>query len=64
MEIDLIFKIAGIGIIISILNQVLSKAEKAEYATVITIAGIIIVFIMILPHIQQLFDEVRNILEF
>lgn len=64
MEIDLIFKIAGIGMIISILNQVLGKAEKGEYATLTTIAGIIIVFLMVLPHIRELFESVREILEF
>lgn len=64
MEVDLIFRIAGIGIIISVLNQVLNKAEKGEYATIITIAGIIIVFLMVLPQIKDLFESVREILEF
>lgn len=64
MEIDLIFRIAGIGIIISILNQVLNKAEKGEYATITTVAGVVIVFLMVLPHIKDLFESVREILEF
>lgn len=64
MEVDLIFRIAGIGIIISVLNQVLNKAEKGEYATIITIAGIIMVFLMVLPQIKDLFESVREILEF
>lgn len=64
MEVDLIFRIAGIGIVISVLNQVLNKAEKGEYATIITIAGIIIVFLMVLPQIKDLFESVREILEF
>ena len=50
--------------IISILNQVLNKAEKGEYATLTTIAGIIVVFLMVLPHIKELFESVREILEF
>ena len=64
MEIDLIFRIAGIGIVISILNQVLNKAEKGEYATITTISGVVIVFLMVLPHIKDLFESVREILEF
>ena len=42
MEIDLIFRIAGIGIIISILNQILARSEKGEYAMITTLAGVLI----------------------
>lgn len=64
MEIDLIFKIAGIGIIISILNQILARTDKSEYVMIITLAGIIIVFIMLIPYIEEFFDLVRDLAEF
>ena len=46
MEIDLIFKIAAIGIIVSILNQVLSRSGREEQATMTTLAGIVVVLMM------------------
>lgn len=64
MEVDLIFKIAGIGIIVAVLNQLLSKSDKGEYAMLITITGIIVVILMILPEIEGLFSSVRKILDY
>ncbi len=64
MEVDLIFKIAGIGIVVAVLNQILSRSEKSEYAMLTTLAGIIIVFFMVIPEIKELFDEIRELLEF
>ncbi len=64
MEMDLIFKIAAIGVIVAILNQLLTKSEKAEYATLTTIAGIILVLLMIIPHIEELFVSIRKIIDF
>lgn len=64
MEIDLIFKIAAIGLIVAVLNQVLAKADKSEYATVITIAGIVIVLLMVIPQISDLFDAVKDFMDF
>ncbi|MBQ3136063.1 MAG: stage III sporulation protein AC [Clostridia bacterium] len=64
MELDLIFKIAAIGVIIAILNQLLMKSDKGEYATLTTIAGIIIVLLMIIPHIEELFESIRRIIDF
>ncbi|MBQ7118094.1 MAG: stage III sporulation protein AC [Clostridia bacterium] len=64
MEMDLIFKIAAIGVIVAILNQLLSKSDKGEYATLTTIAGIILVLLMIIPHIEELFVNIRKIIDF
>ena len=65
MKIDLIFKIAAIGIIVSILNQILSRAEKSEYATLTTtLMGIIIVLLMLIPEIGDLFESVKELIEF
>ncbi len=64
MKIDLIFKIAAIGIIVSILNQILARAEKSEYATLTTLMGIIIVLLMLIPEISGLFENVKELIEF
>lgn len=64
MELDLIFKIAAIGVIVAILNQLLTKSDKGEYATFTTIAGIIIVLLMIIPQIEDLFGSIRRIIDF
>lgn len=64
MEMDFIFKIAAIGVIVAILNQLLSKSDKGEYATLTTIAGIILVLLMIIPHIEELFVNIRKIIDF
>lgn len=64
MELDLIFKIAAIGIIVAVLNQLLTKSDKSEYAMLTTIAGLIIVLLMIIPHIEELFSDIREIIDF
>ena len=64
MEIDLIFKIAAIGMIVSILNQVLSRSGRDEQATMTTLAGLVVVLMMLTQKIAQLFDLVKTLFEF
>lgn len=64
MEIDLIFKIAAIGIIVSILNQVLSRSGREEQATMTTLAGLVVVLMMLAQKIAQLFELVKNLFDF
>ena len=64
MEVDLIFKIAGIGIIVAVLNQLLGRADKSEYAMLTTLTGVIIVFFMVIPEIKELFKIIKEILDF
>jgi stage III sporulation protein AC len=64
MEIDLIFKIAAIGIIISILNQVLARSGRDEQATMTTLAGLVVVLMMVAKEISKLFDLVKNLFDF
>ena len=61
MEIDLIFKIAAIGIIVSILNQVLSRSGREEQATMTTLAGLVVVLMMVVQQISGLFDLVKDL---
>ena len=64
MEIDIIFKIAGIGIVVSVLNQVLARSDKSEYIMITTLAGIIIVLLMIIPQIKDLFEVIKDFIDF
>lgn len=64
MDIDLIFKIAAIGIIVSILNQVLSRSGRDEQATMTTLAGLVVVLMMLAQKISDLFDLVKNLFQF
>ena len=64
MEIDLIFKIAALGIIISILNQVLSRSGREEQATMTTLAGLVVVLMLVAQKISDLFELVKNLFEF
>lgn len=60
MEVDLIFKIAAIGIIVAVLNQVLIRAGREEQAMMTTLAGIIVVLMMIISEISTLFETVKS----
>lgn len=64
MEIDVIFKIAGIGIVVAIVNQLLSKADKGEYTMLVTLSGVIIIILIILPEINELLDSLRDLVDF
>ena len=64
MDIDLIFKIAALGIIVSILNQVLSRSGREEQATMTTLAGLVVVLMMIAQKISDLFDLVKTLFQF
>jgi stage III sporulation protein AC len=61
LDIDLIFKIAAIGILIAILNVLLSKSGREDIAMLATIAGLIIVLLMVVDLVSNLFDNVRRI---
>ena len=63
MEVELIFKIAAIGIIVSILNQVLTRSGRDEQATMTTIAGLVVVLIMVAQKIAELFDLVKQLFD-
>jgi len=61
MDIDLIFKIAGTGIIVAVLNLVLKRAEREEQAMMTTIAGLIVVLVVIIDEIGDLFERVKSV---
>ena len=61
MDIDLIFKIAGTGIIVAVLNLVLKRAEREEQAMMTTLAGLVVVLMMVVREIADLFDLVKTL---
>ncbi len=64
MEIDLIFRIAAIGILVSVLNAVLKKSDREEQAMMTTLAGLIVVLMMVVKEIAKLFDAVKTMFNF
>ena len=61
MEVDLIFRIAAIGILVAVLNQVLIRAGRYEQAMMTTLAGLVVVLMMVVQEIADLFDLVKNL---
>jgi len=64
MEIDLIFKIAAVGIIVSILNQVLVRTGREEQATMTTLAALVVVLMIVVQRIAELFQLVKDLFQF
>jgi stage III sporulation protein AC len=63
MDIDLIFKIAGVGILVSVLNMVLRHSGREEQAMMTTIAGIVVVLLMVINLIARLFETVKQVFQ-
>jgi stage III sporulation protein AC len=61
MEISLIFKIAAVGILVSVLNQVLKHSGREESAFLTSLAALILMLFWILPYIYELFETVKNL---
>ena len=60
MDITLIFKVAGVGILISVLNMILTKVDRSDLATLTTLAGVVIVLGLVIGEISDLFNTVRT----
>ena len=63
MEVDLIFKIAAIGIIVAVLNQLLIRSGREEQAMMMTLAGLIVVLMMIVTQISTLFETIKVVFD-
>ncbi|NMA95967.1 MAG: stage III sporulation protein AC [Clostridiales bacterium] len=61
MNIDILFKIAAIGILITVLDKVLIKADREEIAMLVTLSGIVIVLLMVVKIIDDLFNNIKSI---
>lgn len=63
MDVDLIFKIAAVGILVAVLNMLLSRSGRDEQALMVNIAGLIVVLIVILKEISGLFDLIKSLFD-
>lgn len=61
MDVDFIFRIAAIGILVAVLNQVLSRSGRDEQAMMTTLAGLVVVLMMVVQKISDLFDLVKGL---
>ena len=64
MDVDLIFKIAAIGILVAVLNQLLIRSGREEQAMMTTLAGLIVVLMIIVTEISSLFDTIKSLFGF
>ena len=64
MDVNLIFKIAGVGILVAVLNILLDKSGRSEQALMITLGGLIVVLLIIVREISQLFDLIKTLFGF
>ncbi|MDD5923458.1 MAG: stage III sporulation protein AC [Clostridia bacterium] len=63
MDVDMIFKIAAVGIIVAVLNQVLIRSGREEQAMMTTLAGLIVVLMMIVTEISNLFTTIKSVFD-
>ena len=63
MEVEIIFKIAAIGILTALISVLLKKSDKDEIATLVTIAGLILVLLIVIDMIVQLFDVIQGVFD-
>ena len=63
MEVDLIFRIAAVGILVAVLNVLLSRSGRDEQALMTTIAGLVVVLVILVQRIAGLFDLIRDLFE-
>lgn len=64
MDIVLIFKIGAIGIAVAVLNQVLSRSGRDEYAMLTTLSGVLVVVMMLIPYLADLFSDLKRLMDF
>ena len=64
MDIGVVLKVAGVGILVSVAAQILSKSGRDEQSMLVTISGIVVVFLMLIEEIDQLFSLIRSVFGF
>lgn len=63
MEINLIFKIAGIGLLISLVAQILNKSGRDEQGLMLIISGMVVVFLLLIGELESLFEKIKDVFE-
>ncbi len=63
MNIDVIFRIAAVGLLVAVLDQVLARAGKSEYSVLLTLSGLLAALLLLLPYLSQLFRSLRTLFD-
>ena len=63
MDINIVFRIAAVGILVAVLHQVLMRAGREEQAMLTTLAGLVVVLFWVIQYISQLFDTVQTLFQ-
>ena len=61
MEVDLLFKLAGLGIVVAVLSQVLNRAGREELGTLVTVVGLVIALFLVINLVSELFSSLKSI---
>ena len=61
MELDIILKIAAVGLIVAVLHQILTKIGREDYAMLMVLAGVVVIIVMLLPHMLSLLETVQSV---
>ena len=61
IEVDLLFKLAGLGVAVAVLSQVLTHAGKEEWGTIVTVAGLVIALFLVINLVSDLFASIRSL---
>ena len=61
MDITIIIRVAGVGLLVAVINQILSKYGKEEYAMLVTISGIVVVMLFLIREVSALFEAIRSL---
>ena len=64
MDVDLIFKLAALGILVSVLNLLLSKSGRDDYGLIVTLAGLLVSLLVIVNKVNELFETIKVLFEF
>ena len=64
MDISILFKMAGLGIIITVICQILKKSDRDDIATLVSIVGLVIVMLMVVGMVGNLFEEIQRVFDF
>ena len=64
MDVDLIFKLAALGILVSVLNMLLSRSGRDDYGLIVTLAGLLVSLLVIIRKVNELFETIRILFEF
>ncbi len=64
MEVDLIFKLAALGILVAVLNLLLARSGRDDYGLIVTLAGLLISLLVIIQKVNELFQTIRTLFQF